>query len=113
MHHTCGSVVEIIPDMIECRLDVLQSIQPEASRMSLVNLYEMFGERICFQGGVSIQKTMPYGSCDEIRREVKAIADVVKQRGGYIFCTSHNIQADTPAENIATLLEAYLQYGRM
>lgn len=113
MHHTCGSVIDIIPDMIECRLDILQSIQPEANGMSLANLKKMFGKSICFQGGVSIQKTMPYGSRDQIQHEVKSIADIVKQDGGYIFCTSHNIQADTPVENIITLMEAYLRYGRM
>jgi len=113
MHHTCGSVVDIIPDMIECGLDILQSIQPEANGMSLANLKRMFGKSICFQGGVSIQKTMPYGSRDDIRHEVKSIADVARQDGGYIFCTSHNIQADTTVENIVTLMKAYLQYGRM
>jgi uroporphyrinogen decarboxylase len=113
MHHTCGSVVDIIPDMVECRLDVLQSIQPEAGGMSLSNLMKMFGRDICFQGGVSIQKTMPYGSPDEIRREIESIADIVKPHGGYIFCTSHNIQADTPIENIVAMMEAYLRYGAM
>jgi uroporphyrinogen decarboxylase len=113
MHHTCGSVVEIVPDMIECGLDILQSIQPEANGMSLANLKKLFGTNICFHGGVSIQKTMPYGSRDEIRREIKSIADIAKQDGGYIFCTSHNIQADTPVENIMALMEAYLEYGRM
>jgi uroporphyrinogen decarboxylase len=83
MHHTCGSVVDIIPDMIECGLDILQSIQPEAKGMSLAYLKKVFGKNICFQGG------------------------------GYIFCSSHNIQADTPVENIITLMEAYLEYGKM
>ena len=112
MHHTCGSVVDIIPDMIECGLDILQSIQPEAKGMSLAHLKELFGKDLCFQGGISIQKTMPFGSRDEIRHEVKTIADIVKQDAGYIFCTSHNIQGDTSVENIVTLMEAYLQYGK-
>jgi len=111
MHHSCGSVVDIIPDMIEDRLDILQSVQPEARGMSLANLKRTFGRRICYQGGVSIQKTMPYGTQDEIQQEVKSIADTVKPDGGYIFCTSHNIQADTPVENITTLMEAYHHYG--
>ena len=112
MHHTCGSVIDIIPDMARCGLDVLQSIQPEAADMGLAGLLSRFGRDLCFQGGVSVQKTMPYGSPDDIRREVKAIADLVKTRGGYIFCTSHNIQADTPVENVIALVEAYLEYGR-
>jgi len=113
MHHTCGSVVDIIPDMIECGLDILQSIQPEAKGMSLANLKKMYGRSICFQGGISIQQTMPYGSRDEIRHHVKSIADIAKQDGGYIFCTSHNLQADTPVENIITLMESYLEYGKI
>lgn len=112
MHHSCGSVVDIIPDMIECKLDILQSIQPEARGMSLANLKNKFNQQICFQGGVSIQKTMPYGSPDDIRNEIAKIANIIKPGAGYIFCTSHNIQADTPVENIVALMEAYLEYGR-
>ena len=111
MHHTCGSVVEVIPDMIECRLDVLQSIQPEAKGMSLKDLKRMHGDALSFHGGISIQKTMPYGSRDEIREEVRAIADAVRQDGGYIFYTTHNIQADTSVESIVTLMEAYREFG--
>ena len=113
MHHSCGSVVDIIPDMIESGLDVLQSIQPEARGMSLFDLKRTFGKDLCYQGGVSIQKTMPFGSEDEIRREIKALAEIAKRDGGYIFCTSHNIQADTPVESVITLLESYLEYGRV
>lgn len=112
MHHTCGSVVAIIPDMIECGLDILQSIQPEAAGMSLASLRKMFGRNLSFQGGISIQKTMPYGSTEDIRNEVRRIAELIKPDGGYIFCTSHNIQADTPVENIVTLMEAYREYGQ-
>ncbi len=112
MHHSCGSVIDIIPDIIESGLDILQSIQPEARGMSLANLKKKFAKDICFQGGVSIQKTMPFGSPADIRREVSRIADVVKPDGGYIFCTSHNIQADTPIENVIALMEAYLEHGR-
>jgi uroporphyrinogen decarboxylase len=112
MHHSCGSVVDIIPDMIECGLDILQSIQPEARGMALANLKKMFDRRLCFQGGVSIQKTMPYGSPADVRQEVAMLADVVKPDGGFIFCTSHNIQADTPIENIVALMEAYLEQGK-
>ena len=112
MHHTCGSVVDIIPDMIECGLDILQSIQPEAAGMSLAGLIKMFGRNLSFQGGISIQKTMPYGSAKDVRKEVSRIADLIKPQEGYIFCTSHNIQADTPVDNIIALLKAYQEYGK-
>jgi len=113
MHHTCGSVVDIIPDMIECGLDILQSVQPEARGMALADLLNKFGKELCFQGGISIQKTMPYGTPSEVRGEVRRIAGLVGRSGGYIFCTSHNIQADTPIENITALLAAYLEYGKL
>ncbi len=113
MHHTCGSVVGIIPDMIECGLDILQSIQPEAQGMALADLKNKFGKKLCFQGGISIQKIMPYGSPEDVRREVRRIAEIVGPDGGYIFCTSHNIQADTPLENITALMDAYLEFGKL
>ncbi|RQV99211.1 hypothetical protein EH221_00560 [bacterium] len=112
MHHTCGSVVELIPEMIDSGLDVLQSIQPEARGMALSCLKEKFGKNICFQGGISIQKTMPYGSPDDVRHDVKTIADTVRSEGGYIFCTSHNLQSDTPIENIVALMKAYPEFGK-
>jgi uroporphyrinogen decarboxylase len=119
MHHTCGSVVEVIPDMIGCGLDVLQSIQPEAAHMSLPELKARFGHELCFHGGISIQRTMPFGTPDDIRREVRQIAsaaqsggDAIKPEGGYIFGTAHNIQADTSVENVLALMEAYHAYGR-
>ena len=57
------------------------------------------------------QQTMPFGTPDEVRQTVKKIADVIKPDGGYIFCTAHNIQADTSVENVLALLEAYQEYG--
>lgn len=112
MHHTCGSVVPIVPDMIECGLDALQSIQPEAAGMAAGELKRRFGERLCFHGGISIQRTMPRGAPSDVRAEVKTLAGVFKTGGGYIFCTAHNIQADTPTENIIALVEAYREFGR-
>jgi uroporphyrinogen decarboxylase len=111
MHHTCGSVVELIPDMIDCGLDVLQSIQPDAANMSLGDLKARFGRELCYHGGISIQRTMPFGTPDEIRRQVLEIADIVKPDGGYIFGTAHNIQADTSVENVQALMAAYHEYG--
>jgi len=111
MHHTCGSVVDIIPDMVACGLDVLQSIQPEAANMSLADLKARFGQDLCFHGGISIQRTMPFGTPQAVRREVERIASIVKAEGGYIFGTAHNIQVDTSVENVQALLKAYHAYG--
>jgi uroporphyrinogen decarboxylase len=111
MHHTCGSVVDLIPDLIDCGLDILQSVQPEAANMGLADLQARFGPQLCFHGGISIQQTMPFGRPDEIRQAVREIAEAVKPDGGYIFGTAHNIQADTSVENVRALMEAYHDYG--
>ena len=56
---------------------------------------------------------MPFGTPDEIRQEVRGIADLVKPDGGYVFCTAHNIQADTSVGNAQALMDAYHEYGRL
>lgn len=112
MHHTCGAVSALIPDLIARGLDVLQSLQPEAVGMEPEGLVERFGERLCFHGGLSIQRTLPYGTPADIRREVQRVATAGKVRGGYILCTAHNIQADTSVENILALLDAYHEFER-
>lgn len=112
MHHTCGSVYGLIPRMINCGLDILQSLQPEAAGMEPAHLKKEFGDRLCFQGGVSIQRTLPFGSPDDVRREVKRLAETLAPSGGYIFGTAHNIQADTLLENVEALLAAYHDFGR-
>ncbi len=111
MHHTCGSVVAIIPDLIAAGLDILQSLQPEAAGMALPALHATYGDRLAFHGGISIQQTMPFGTPEDVRRAVRTIAEAVAGRGGYIFCTAHNIQADTPMANVRALLAAYREFG--
>jgi uroporphyrinogen decarboxylase len=112
MHHTCGAVAPLLPDFVDCGLDVLQSLQPEAAGMALADLKARCGDRLCFHGGLSIQRTLPFGTADQIRAQVRRIAEQAGGDGGYIFCTAHNIQADTPVENVGVLLEAYREFGR-
>ena len=112
MHHTCGSVRPIIPLMVDRGLDVLQSLQPEAADMDLQELKAEFGDRLSFHGGISIQRTLPFGTPEEVREEVRERVAALAAGGGYILSTSHNIQGDTPVENVVALLSAYREYGR-
>lgn len=111
MHHTCGAVRSLIPFMIERGLDILQSLQPEASDMDPWKLKAEFGSRLAFHGGISIQKTLPFGTPEDVKSEVRTKVEALAPGGGYILCTSHNIQADTPIENVKELLTAYKDYG--
>ncbi|MDP6107316.1 MAG: uroporphyrinogen decarboxylase family protein, partial [Candidatus Brocadiia bacterium] len=112
MHHTCGSVAPLIPLMQERGLEVLQSLQPEAADMAPRRLKAEFGARLAFHGGISIQRTLPFASAAEVRAEVQDRVEALAPDSGYILCTSHNIQADTPLENVRALLAAYAEHGR-
>ena len=111
-HHSCGSIKPIIPDLIECGLDILNPIQPEARDMGCSDLKRLFGDRLCFHGSLSIQHTLPFGTPEQIRHEVRDRFEALGPGGGFIFCTAHNIQADTPVENVGVLLDAYREFGR-
>ena len=111
-HHSCGYVTSLIPEFIDCQLDILNPIQPEVIGLNLLKLKEDFGQKISFHGGISIQKTLPYGCKQDVVSEVKDRVSKLASCGGYIFCTAHNLQIDTPLENIEFLFQAYKEYGR-
>ncbi len=112
MHHTCGGVRPLIPRFIAAGLDILQSLQPRAAGMNLRELKREFGRDLTFQGGIDIQQTLPRGSPADVRREVRERLDAAKAGGGYILCTAHNLQADTPVENVLALFAAAHEYGK-
>ncbi len=111
-HHTCGSVRPLIGEMIDCGLDVLNPLQPDVHDMDPAELKGCFGDRLSFHGSISIQKTLPFGTPDDVRREVRRRFETLATDGGFVYCTAHNIQADTPVENIDALFEAYRELGK-
>jgi len=111
MYHTCGDVYQLIPDFIECGLDCLQSLQPGATNMDIKRLKQEFGKDLSFQGGMDIQQVLPLGVTEDVGKMVKYAMDSAKQGGGFIICTAHSIQVDTPIENVVALFEAYHEYG--
>jgi uroporphyrinogen decarboxylase len=111
MYHTCGNVLALVPELIECGLDILQSLQPAA--MDLAALKREYGRDLAFQGGIDIQQTMPHGTPDDVRREVAERATLLGRDGGYIFCTAHNLLPDVPTANLEALFEAYREQGAL
>lgn len=111
-HHSCGSIQPLIPDLIDCGLDILNPLQPDVTGMDLAEVKKLFGDRLCFHGSISIQKTLPFGTPDDVRNEVRNRFETLGPGGGFIYCSAHNIQADTPIANIEALFEAYQTYGR-
>ena len=112
MHHTCGNVVPLVGAMVGCGLDVLQSLQPECMEGHFRELKRTYGDRLSFHGGISVQRTLPNGSPEDIRREVRKRTEELAPGGGYVYCTAHNVQADCPIENVEAMIEAYGRFGR-
>ncbi len=110
MHHTCGDVRTLVPDFIECGLDILQSVQPRAG-MDLAELKREYGRDLCFHGSMDIQHTMPHAEPEDIRAEVADRMDAGAREGGVILCTAHNIPAETPVDNVLALFDAYRELG--
>jgi len=109
--HTCGSVHQLIPDLIEIGLDVLNPIQPLASGMEISELKRDFGDRLSFHGGVDIQRLLPNGSPGEVDAEVKHIIEVGGRDGGLVLAGAHNIQADVPPSNVLAMFNAARNTG--
>ena len=105
--HSCGSVVELIPDFIEAGFDILNPVQTAAAGMDPKGLKERFGEQIVFWGGgVDTQRTRPFGTPEEVKAEVRDRVEIFGRGGGFIFSAVHNIQAGIPVENLVALFEA-------
>jgi uroporphyrinogen decarboxylase len=106
--HSCGSIIPIIPDFIELGLDILNPIQPLAAGMDPVFLKKEFGKDLVFFGGIDVQDLLPNGTPEMIRDEVRRRMEILGKDGGYIVAPAHNIQPDTPVENVSALFEAVL-----
>jgi uroporphyrinogen decarboxylase len=111
-YHSCGSVVHLIPDLIEIGVDVLNPIQVSAAGMDTKALKREFGKDICFWGAIDTQRILPFGTPAEVETEVKRRIEELGPGGGYVLCAVHNIQADVSPENICAMYDAAHTHGR-
>ena len=111
--HSCGSIIPLIEDFIEAGLDILNPVQCSAAGMDPSELKRKFGDRIAFWGGgVDTQRTLPFGNPEGVRKEVRERIEVFGPGGGFVFNTIHNVQAQTPVENVLALYETVRVCGR-
>ena len=111
-YHTCGSVVEYIPDLIDNGIDILNPVQITAQGMDPEFLKNSFGKELVFWGGgIDSQHVLPFATPDEVKANVKINMEAFKPGGGYVFNNVHNIQAGVPPENIIAMYEAAYEYG--
>jgi uroporphyrinogen decarboxylase len=110
-HHNDGSCRRIVPELIEAGIDLLNPLQWRCPGMERDGLKKDFGERIALHGGVDNQHTLPFGSVDEVRREVLDDIRILGEGGGYILAPCHNIQPITPPENVVAMYETGYENG--
>ncbi len=105
--HSCGAIESFIPNIIEAGFDIINPVQCSAKGMEAKLLKERHGDRITFWGGgVNTQKTLPFGTPEEVRSEVLERCETFSPDGGFVFNAIHNVQALTPTENVVAMVEA-------
>lgn len=112
MIHSCGSIRQFIPRLIENGIDAINPVQVSAADMDPAELKAEFGDEMAFWGGVDTQQILPHGTPEEVAAETRRIIDMLGEGGGYVLNSVHNIQADVPPENAIAMFEAAREYGR-
>jgi uroporphyrinogen-III decarboxylase len=103
-YHSDGVIDPIIPDLIEIGIDVLNPIQPAC--VDPAQLKRQYGDKLCFWGSIDEQHTLPFGTPDDVRREVATRLDTIGRGGGLIIGPTHHVQLDTPMENFRAMIDA-------
>ncbi len=111
--HSCGSIVALLDDFVEAGFDIVNPVQCSAADMDPRELKRRFGDRVVFWGGgVDTQRTLPFGTPDQVRAEVRDRIRAFGPRGGFVFNPIHNVQPQTPVENLQAMFQALQEYGR-
>ena len=108
-YHSCGYVEPIIPDFIDIGITCLNPVQPEC--MDPEKLKKEYGTHLAFWGTIGTQTTMPFGTPEDVRREVKRRIEVVGAGGGLVIAPTHALEPEVPWENVMALIEAVEKYG--
>ncbi len=111
-YHTCGSVAQLIPDLLDNGIDILNPVQISAENMDPQHLKDKFGDKLTFWGGaIDTQHVLPTATPREVKDHVRRNIEILKPGGGYVFNNVHNIQLDVPPENIVALFDAAYECG--
>jgi uroporphyrinogen decarboxylase len=100
--HSCGDVDELFNDLIDIGVNCFNPFQPEV--MDVPTLLQKYRGRLIFHGGLSTQKTLPYGTIEQVRAETRRLLQMGRE-GGYIFAPAHDVEGDVPLENILAFIE--------
>ncbi len=110
--HSCGAIAPLLSHMIDAGFDIINPVQLSAVGMDAAELKQRHGERVVFWGGgVDTQKTLPFGTPADVRKEVLSRCRILGKSGGFVFNSVHNVQARTPVENVVAMIDAIHEYN--
>jgi uroporphyrinogen decarboxylase len=112
MIHTCGSSSWAYEDFIEMGVHAVDTLQPEAANMSPAYLKKTFGGRLAFHGCISTAGPVSFGSVHDVIRNCRETLDIMMPGGGYCFAPTHELQDNSPTENVVAMYETAHKYGR-
>lgn len=108
-YHSCGNMQWLIPHLIEIGVDILNPVQPEV--MNPAELKIKYGDRISFWGTIGTQRTLPFGTPEHVRREVKERIETVGVGGGLLIDPAHIVEPEVPLANLQAMVDAVKEYG--
>ena len=110
--HSCGAVETFMEHFIDVGFDIINPVQCSAAGMEPRQLKEKYGERLVFWGGgIDTQKTMPFGTPEEVREQVLERCEIFSRDGGFVFDSIHNLQALSPVENMVAMIDAVKEFN--
>lgn len=107
-HHSCGSIHNILDDMIEIGIEILNPVQATATGMETDQLKKRFGDKLTFWGAIDTFKVLPFGTVEDVRKEVKTRIQDLSPNGGYVLGSVHNMQVDVSPENVEAMFTTAL-----
>lgn len=111
IHHDDGAIRPLLGELIEMGIDILNPIQWRCRGMEREGLARDFGLSLVFHGGIDNQQTLPFGTPEDVRREVEENIRIFRACKGYVVAPCHNIQANTPTGNVLALYDAIREFG--
>ena len=102
-YHCCGNVEPIMDDILDFGIDILNPLQPES--LDFPSFKSKYGGRLILWGGISVQHTMPHGTAEDVRREVRNAGKILGNGGAFVIAPSNEITEDIPFENIEAFID--------
>ncbi|MGZ5550369.1 MAG: uroporphyrinogen decarboxylase family protein, partial [Nitrososphaeraceae archaeon] len=108
--HSCGSVTYVLKDLVELGLNVLEPIQVRAYDMDFESLVNKYNGKVVLQGSIDTQKTLPFGTPEDVRNEVISRINLFKDKGGFVLGPSQHLLKEIPLENIIIMYKTAYEY---